>query len=484
MAFDKTPQQSTYQTKDIKLITQWETRDKTNTKDSQTINCFYELIQNKAAREDMYYVVSRDGTTVYPYTIPSTNIRGIHYWEDQDKLFVAYDQSVAVITASTGVLITTLTPGFAAGTTEVGFTEFNYSTNTYKLVITNGTVLGTIDVSNVFVACTDPDLPTPHIPNPVYLDGYIFVVKVGSADIYNSDQDDPLAWVPGEFISAEMLPDKLVKLIRLNNYLVAFGTASVEYFYDAANATGSPLQRNDTPIKLLGYLGGLAQWGNKIFFVGNTATTVPELFMLEDFKIESLGNPPLRRYLEPQSTVTGTTVSWGGHDFYVLNTGSLTYAVDLDHRLWTQLKYKQTANFPIKFAVSLFYTGYGNTSLVVQTGVAGMSMFRADTYYDDGVDFTPTIITNNEDFDSFRTKFGCRLLVHADRPTDSSYVTISWSDDDYQTWSTGRTVALNDAYPVLTALGAFRRRAHKIAHTGNSRFRIQKLELDINMGKG
>lgn len=482
MSYDKTPQQSTYQTKDVKLISQWETRDKTNTKDIDTINCFFEVIQNKAAKDDSYVVISRDGTAIYPYTIPSTNIRGVHYWEDLDKVFVAYDQSIAIITASTGVLVTTLTPGFAAGTTEVGFTEFNYSTNTYKLVVTDGTVLGTIDNANVFVASTDPDLPAPHIPNPVYLDGYIFLVKSGTADIYNSDQDDPLSWISGEFISAEMLPDTLVKLIRLNNYLVAFGTASVEYFYDAANASGSPLQRNDTPIKLLGYLGGLAQWGNKVFFVGNTATTTPELFMLEDFKIENLGTPPLRRYIEPFSLSTGTTLSFGGHDFYVLNVGTLTYMVDMETRLWTRLKYKQTANFPIKFSVSIPFSGYGNTSLVVQAGSGAMSIFRADLYLDDDVDFTPTLITENQMFDTYRNKFCGRMFIHADRPTNDSYVTVSWSDDDYQTWSTGRNVTLNHSYPTLSSLGAFRKRAFKLVHTGNARWRVQKLELDLNMG--
>lgn len=482
MAFDKTPQQSTYQTKDIKLVFEWESRNTGGTHDNTAINCYYELIKNKEVGDQRVYVTSRDGTVTYPYVIPSTNIRGIYYWEDQNKLYVAYDQSIAVITASTGALVTTLTPGFAAGTGEVGFTEFNYSTNTYKLVVSDGTVLGTIDSSNVVVLCVDADLPAPHVPNPVYLDGYIFLVKVGTADIYNSDQDDPLNWVSGEFISAEMLPDTLVKLMKLNNYLVAFGTGSVEYFYDGANATGSPLQRNDTPVKLLGYLGGIAQWGNKIFFVGNSSTSNPELFMLEDFKIEMLGTPPLRRYLEPYSSFTGSVISFQGHDFYVLNVGSLTYMVDLESRIWTQLKYKQQTDFPIKFAVSIPISGYGNTSLFVLTGVATMSTFRSNVFLDDGVDFSPTIITDNEMFDTYRIKFGGRLSIIADRPTTSAYVTVSWTDDDYQTYSTGRTILLNQAYPQLNSLGSFRRRAHKLVHTGNSRFRCQKLEIDINMG--
>lgn len=482
MAFDKTPAQSTYQTKTIKLLSQWETRDRANDKDGDTINCYYELVKNKLVEEKEYYVTSRDGTQLYPYTIPSTNIRGMYQWEDQDKLYVAYDQSIAVITASTGTLVTTLTPGFAAGTTDVGFTEFNYDVGTTKIVVTDGTVLGTIDSSNTFAASVSADLPTPHSPYPIFLDGYIFLVKTGTADIYNSNLNDPLLYTSGDFITAEMLPDNLVRIARLNNYIVAFGTASIEYFFDAANASGSPLQRNDTPIKIIGYLGGLASWGNKLFFVGNTATTAPELFMLEDFKIDNLGTPPVRRYLEPLTGAIGTTISFGGHDFYAMNVGTKTYIVDLETKLWTRLAYKATSNFPIKFSLTLNFTGYGFTTLVVQSGVASLSLFRADLYYDDGVDFSPTLVTDNEMFESYRNKFGGRLSIIADRPTNSAYVTISWTDDDFQTWSTGRTVALNQAYPQLNSLGSFRRRAHKIVHTGNARFRVQKLEMDLNMG--
>lgn len=482
MAFDRTPSQSTYQTKDIKLINQWETRDKSGTKDNDTVNCYYELVKNKSSQDNEYYVTSRDGTVLYPYTIPSTNIRGIYYWEDQDKLYVAYDTSIAIITGSTGVLITTLSPGFAAGTTEVGFTEFSYDIGTVKVVVTNGTVLGTIDSANTFVTGASVNMPVPHLPYPIFLDGYLFIAKSGTNDIYNSNLNDPLAYTAASFISAEILPDNLVRIERLNNYLIAFGTASIEYFWDAATPTGSPLQRNDTPVKLVGYIGGLARAANKLFFVGNTQTTAPELFMIEDFKIESLGIPPLRRYLEPFTTSTGSTLSFGGHDFYVLNIGSLTYIVDIETKLWTRISYKQTGNFPIKFSVTIPLSGYGNSSLIVQTGSASLSTFRADVFRDDNVDFSPTIVTDNEMFNSYNKKFVGRLSVVADRPTDSSFVTVYWTDDDYQTWSAGRQVPLNQAFPRLNAAGSFRRRAHKLIHTGNSRLRIQRLELDVNLG--
>lgn len=482
MPFDKTPSVQTYQTKDINLVTQFESRDVSNSKDVASVNCFFEVSMDKLTRTSVVNATSRNGTVLYPFTIPSTNVRGAYYWKDQDKLYIAYDQSIAIVTGSTGVLLTTLTPGFAAGVSEVGFIEFNYTTNTYAMVVSDGTVYGTINVANAFTATVSANIPVPHHPNIVALDGYVFMYKVGTADIYNSSLNDPLVFTAGSFITAEMLPETLVRLVRTNNYLVVFGTATIEYFYDAANATGSPLQRNDTPVKFIKYRGGLAIWGNKAYFIASTTTSAPELYMLEDFKVEPLGTPAIKRYIELSNTSLASVISNGGHDFYVLNMGSLTYMMDLETKLWTRLAYQAGTNFPIKFSFQLPYTGYGNTSLLIQTGVAAISMFRNDVYLDNGVDFSPTIITANQMFDTYRKKFGGRLSIIADRPTTSSYLTVSWSDDDYQTFSTGRQVVLNQMYPVLNALGSFNRRAFKLVHTGNSRMRLNKMEIDFNMG--
>jgi hypothetical protein len=481
MAFSKTPSESTYETKDIKLVNQWETRDNSNTKDNDTVNCYYELIKNKATGDHEYSVTSRYGTEVYGFSLASTNIRGQYYWEDQDKIYVAYDTNIAIWTASTGTGLTILSGIFAAGTGPVGFSEFSFDTNTVKLVVTDGTVLGTLDSGSVFVASTSPDLPVPHLPVPVFLDGYIFIAKAGTADIYNSNLNDPLLWTAGDFISAEMLPDNLVHIARLNNYFLAFGTSSLEYFWDAANATGSPLQRNDTPIKLVGYISGAATLGNKLYFVGQGSTATPELFVLEDFKIDSLGTPPMRRLLEAHLGDTiGAVISMSGHDFYVLSSGTQTYMADLTTKLWTRLQYKQTTYFPIKYAITIPLSSYGYTSLIIQKNSLEMCVFKANLNLDSGVDFTPTMVTDNEYFDTNRVKFGGRLSLKSDRTVGS--IAVSWSDDDYQTYSVPRTVVLNQDYPALNALGRFRRRAHKLVHTGNARMRINGIEIDINKG--
>lgn len=456
-------------------------RDEAGTKDVIALNGFYDIIQDKSTKTNKYTFTKREGTLEYPFEAPSANIRGVFYWEDQNKYFVAYDDKIAVVTATTGSLVTTLTP-FVTTTGEVGFTEFYFDTGDVKIVVCDGSRLITIDSSNVVLTSSDVNLPTPMKPNVVFLDGYLFVIKSGTSDIYNSNLNAPLTFTSGDFITAEMLPDTLVRIARLSNYMVAFGTASAEYFFNAANASGSPLNRNDTPMKQIGYLGGLAHTNNMIIFVGQFNSTDPEVMMIEDFKLETLSAPPLRRYIQPNTTFQGCIISQGGHDFYVLTVGTITYTMDLQTRIWTRLAFQAGTTFPAKYSANMVITGTGNTSIVVVEGMSKMYYFDPDVFQDDAVNFTVRVQTEKQMFDTLHEKYMSRVLVVADQPNVDANLSISVTDDDYKTYSIARTVNLNHEAPTLHRWGRFRRRAFKLEHTANVPFRVEKLEVDFNIG--
>lgn len=482
MAFSKTPQTSTYQTKDVSLLNEWDARDASSTKDNDALNCFYEVIQNRRIGEKEFHVVKRDGTVAYAWTAPAA-IRGIYHWRDQDKLFVATEDDISIVTASTGVLVTTLTAAFSTSSGEVGFCEFLFNTNNTKIIATDGTTCITIDSSNVKVVIADGDMPVPHLPQPVFLDGYLFLVKQNTADIYNSNLNDPTIWTAGDFITAEMAADKILRITNMNNYILVLGSTSCEYFFDAANASGSPLQRNDTPFKNIGYISGFARWGNRVLFIGNSLNNGPEVFLAEDFKMEPIGTPPARRGIESYTTSSATTFTYGGHDFYHLTVGSLSYQFDLKEKLWTRTAYQNGTSFPITASVNIPISGVGNQSLLVQSGSSTLVYFSPTAYRDNGTNFTMSIVTDNLWFDSYNNKFCGRLSIVGDRVSASANISVSWSDDDYQTFSTARDVDMSLDHPKLTALGKFRRRAFKLLWTQNYALRLVKLELDLNMGQ-
>lgn len=482
MAYTNQPTQSTYSTEEIPLAGELDNRTGEVDKDLDFLNCFFE----KNSKSDSYKAFKRAGTDAYLALGGSTNVRGAYYWEDYNKILVALDNDVQIYDSDTAALLATLNNIFSTTTGDVGFTEFLYDTNVVKVVITDGTTLGTVDTANTWAASADVDLPTPHLPQPIFLDGYLFLVKTGTADIYNSDLNDPLAYTAGNFISCEMFPDTIARFAKLNNYLLAMGTSSIEYFWDAANETGSPLQRNDTPVKLVGYLGGFAQSGNRIYFVGNTATSTPEVYMLEDFKIEPVSNTTVRRYLADltvvQSRNIGSIVSCMGHDFYVMYVGSLTYVMDLQTKLWYRWAYQALEVFPVVFAMSLKSNSTYTTALYIENESVVLKL--APTFSQDRTaNYTFRVTTELMEFDTYDRKTAGRLVVMGDRQTSSAPVQISWSDDDYQTFSTPRTVDMSSNFPTLFRGGQFRRRAYKVEYTGNTPMRLEHLLLDINKGQ-
>ncbi len=483
MAFNKAPTQSTYQTKDVKLLFNLDNRDGVFTKDQMAVNGFFDLINERQIQEKDYSFSSRDGLTALA-TI-STNIRGMYYWRDQNKLYVAYDNKIAVLTATTGALVTTLTP-FLTTSGDVGFTEFYYDTGSTKLVVSDGSRLITIDSANTVVTGADADMPTPHNPHILFLDGYLFMIKSGTADIYNSNLNDPLAYTSGDFITAEMTADTLVRIAKLNNYILALGSNSVEYFFDAANASGSPLQRNDTFVKNVGFVGGFARHENQIYFVGYSATTGYDLYLAEDAKLNSVKNPFIRRYMQPNSSFYAAIVTMGGHDFYSITgtspSDTVSFLYDLDTKLWTRTTFQSEADLPIQYAFNATITGIGETSILSVNGKDKIYYFNPNVLTDDGVGFTSVVQTDPIDFGSINQKFMSRLVAIADRPTSSALLSVSYSDDDYQTFSTARTVELNQEYPVLTQLGRFRRRAIKLTYSGTNRIRLHRLEVSYNIG--
>lgn len=484
MARTSTPTQSTYQTKKIRLVRELNTRGTTTTRDGDYINVFPEQTRNRNTKEDEIILVKRDGCASFVASVGGASIRGMHFWEDQARLYIAATNKIYIYNSSGG-LQTTLTP-FTTTIGEVGFTEYLYDNGTSKLVVTDGTVLGTLDSANVFVASVSVDLPTPHLPYPVFLDGYLFIAKAVSADLYNSNLNDPLLWTAGDFITSEMLSDRISWVSRLNNYLIVAGNQSIEYFWDAAIATGSPLQRNDTPVKLKGLVGGMAQHGNSVYMIANNNTSQPDVFMLEDFKMQSIGNEAIRRHLTsilPTNihTIKGAVVSFSGHNFYTINTGSRTYAYDLESKLWCRWAFANQDYFNFSHWINA-ETATGYKTFFARTGNAEIYYTSPTLYQDSNTTFPCVIVTHKEDFGTMRQKSISRLIIWADTPTTEGDLLVQWSDDDYQTFNAGLTLNLTNDRPSINRLGRFRERAFKLTYTQNQPFRIEGIEVDINMG--
>jgi len=103
-------------------------------------------------------------------------------------------------------------------------------------------------------------------------------------------------------------------------------------------------------------------------------------------------------------------------------------------------------------------------------------------YQDASANFTFLVQTSKVDFDTIKNKFGAKLSIVGDIAGAACTVNIQWSDDDYNTFSTARTIDLANNNPNLTAIGSFRRRAFKFTNSDSNFIRLEAMELQFREG--
>ena len=199
-------------------------------------------------------VVSQRPAMVYgPYSAGAVTrvVIGGYYWAKTSRfyyigynpgsgLYNLYSRELGTNTLTT-TNIATVTMG--SSTKKPGFAEWEYGGVFYLLVFTGnqGWYITTGDVATQIV---DADFPADHIPTPVVMDGYVFLPKRNTNDIYNSDLGSVTSWTASAFISTEIDPGAIRALAKQKQHLIAFTDFGVEFFRNAGiPAPNSPLAR-------------------------------------------------------------------------------------------------------------------------------------------------------------------------------------------------------------------------------------------------
>ena len=79
-------------------------------------------------------------------------------------------------------------------------------------------------------------------------------------------------------------------------------------------------------------------------------------------------------------------------------------------------------------------------------------------------------------------KFNSKLSIGSDNPGSATLISVSYADDDYQTYSTARTLDINNYAASLSGLGSFFERAYKLSYTGSNNLKLYTLNLDLDLG--
>ncbi len=448
----------------LPLVVQPDNRDGTNAKDAKLVNCYAEK------KADGTYDIFKRGGLSAPIRTKSGAGSGQFNWKG--NIYEVFGTTLYKDGTSLGTVDGT--GGVYRFEETQGATDYLVLGNGVEAYTYNGTTLAII---------SDVDFPATFVKGWAYLDSTLYVMD-SDGNIWGSDLNVPTAWDPLNKIVAQMDASPGVALAKQLAHVIAFKENSTEVFYDAANATGSPLGRvqsakieygclsADSVQDLGGILVWLAENSGSISFV-----------KLEKLKAEVVSTKPIERLIEKAITISTETIySWQhvseGHSFYVITfkNANLTLAYDLNEGLWSY--FLSNGNYmPITASVvtddlAHYIQGEsdGNT----------FSMGRENTN-DNGTKIVADIITPNYDGGVDRRK-----VLHAMRFTGDqvagSELSVRVSDDDYQSWSNFRKVNLANKRPFLDKCGTFYRRAFHFRHESNTRMRLSSVDFQLDIG--
>lgn len=543
MARTNSPVESTYSTKRVSFITSPLQRSGAlPNKDARLVNVMVEVVDGPDKNQKKYYIKSRAGLSTVD-TVTAGVGRGCYRWvyNNTEYRYMVIGDKVYI----NGVLNQTLT----TSTGHCGFTEYingnairqlimldgtngyvwddptqapepiippnwagttAYATgarvkptvanNFFYEATTGGTSSGsqpswptvegnTVVDGTVTWTCRGGSFPSPHVPFPVFINAYLFVAKANTADVYNSNLNEPLRWTAGDFISAEMYPGNVVALSKNNNYLYAIGDDSVEYFYDAANAVGTPLARHDSAVQQFGCAAPatVVPTEKEVILVGKTDNGGHTVWTIDGFKEREIGNPMVKGALLAEgaalANATAFCVRISNQKLYVVCLTSRTLVYSFDTNMWSE--WDSGATGGTAFTGNYATNGPGGAAYVL--GRADGKLYAmSEIYFNDaGTAFQMQWVTDKEDFGTMNRKFMSRLSMVGDVPDyggASNSLSVEWSDDDYNTWSTPRTLSFNNDFPMIQQLGNFRRRAFRFKYYGAKLLRLEGIEVDINVG--
>lgn len=347
---------------------------------------------------------------------------------------------------------------------------------------------------------TNANYPGATLGGAVYLDGTYYVMDV-RGNIYGSAISDPLTWTALNFIQMDAGQAGPMGIARHLNYLVAFGSAKTQFFYDAANpAPGSPLSPMMNAQFNIGCacMKSVQSLNDMLIFAASGPQSGTRVAMFIGLQLKIISTPSVERILQgvqlSDLTVSSTVINSRGHDLYVLNlpTGfgkdfSLVYDMTADDwYVWTSYldSVNQTGVPTVTGRIKLLMpSSSGLTGYTDRGNAYSWTPYSAYDVYNPAQQMQIETLVRTEKIDGriINYKFLQALYVLADTVT-GSVCYIRYSDDDGLTWSAWGSVDLGSNRKQLRRLGKFRQRIFEIRLSTFFEQRLSALELDTMIG--
>lgn len=450
----------------LPLVITTENRDTTSSKDSKLVNCYVESKGEGEGAE--HWIYKRPGYLV------NTTLSGTGYgvWNWRGDIYAIFGTVFYKNGVNTGTV--DATGGVYTFTATLGATP--------RLVLGNGVKGYVYDSGAGLVEIVDADFIKPWVKGWAYLDGTVYYMD-SSAAIRGSDINLPASYDPLNKLIAQIEPDRGVALAKQLVYVIALKEWTTEIFFDAANATGSPLGRVEGAKINYGCVNSqsVQDCDGALVYLASNRSAAPQVVMIENLKARVISSKPIERLLNGADFTT--VYSWqfndSGHRFYGLTVKNSNFTVvfDITENRWHQWIDASGNYFPMVAA-----TFNSSNQHIFQHESDGKLYIVSPSYLtDNGSIITADIVTPNFDAGTRRRKNLEALTIVGDQVTGSSlYVRVS--DDDYVSWTNFRKIDLSQKMPRLTGCGTFTRRAYHFRHQDATVFRIQAVEMQLDIG--
>ena len=299
-----------------------------NAADARMVNLFPEIVP-EAGKEPAF--LNRAPGLKLLNTIGLGPIRGLWAFSSNDStaFVVSGTQLYKITTSYVATLI-----GTVAGTGPVSLAD----NGTQLFIAANGPSYIYNNTTNAFGQITDPDFPGA--VTVCYLDGYFVFNEPNSQKLWITALLDGTSIDPLEFASTEGSPDGLVAVASNFREVWAFGTNSIEVWFDSG-ATDFPLQRIQGAFNELGCAApySVAKMDNGLFWLGRDRRGQGIVYRANGYTGVRISTHAVEWQIQQyadMSDAIGYTYQQDGHSFYVLvfPSANTTWVYDAATQAW------------------------------------------------------------------------------------------------------------------------------------------------------
>lgn len=181
------------------------------------------------------------------------------------------------------------------------------------------------------------------------------------------------------------------------------------------------------------------------------------------------------------NTCNGYILRISGHIFYIINllNSQETWVYDQELNLWYKWAGPTLGAFPMTKTVQASVSGQAATIVGQDQSTGALWNVSQSLAQDNGTNFEVRVETLPLDFGDMERDFYNRVELVGDIQTNTAPISISYSDDDYVTFSTPRVLDMSNRRVYSEMWGQSRRRVWRISYVGDTPMRVFGFEFTI-----